>query len=251
MGDKEEKNLKVEEPKKIEVKKGEQSKDVKVKDTENKEKAKKDDKSKKVENKVKGNVKVENKKSSKMPIIIGTLLVVILILIVLAATFLTNTPNKTVEKMLQALKDGNYEEINKYINYEELMSSSDLLDNDESNEEFQKLLFEKLSWKVTQTKLDNDVSTVTIDITNKNFKTIINNYMQKILKIAFSSQNISDQETESYLIDELKNDSVDTITETQTINLVKQDGKWVITTTGEELIDMLLPGLSEAVNSLS
>lgn len=186
-----------------------------------------------------------------MPIIIGTLLVVILILIVLAATFLTNTPNKTVEKMLQALKDGNYEEINKYINYEELMSSSDLLDNDESNEEFQKLLFEKLSWKVTQTKLDNDVSTVTIDITNKNFKTIINNYMQKILKIAFSSQNISDQETESYLIDELKNDSVDTITETQTINLVKQDGKWVITTTGEELIDMLLPGLSEAVNSLS
>ena len=56
---------------------------------------------------------------------------------------------------------------------------------------------------------------------------------------------------ENYLLDELRNEDVETTTTTQTINLTKQDGKWVINTTDTNLIDILLPGLNEAVNSLS
>lgn len=35
------------------------------------------------------------------------------------------------------------------------------------------------------------------------------------------------------------------------LELSGQDGKWVITTTNEELINMILPGLSETINALS
>lgn len=75
--------------------------------------------------------------------------------------------------------------------------------------------------------------------------------MQRVLRIALSGENIDSQGTENYLIEELKSENVETTTNTQTITLLKQDGKWIITTSNEELMNMLLPGLNEAVNSLS
>ena len=59
------------------------------------------------------------------------------------------------------------------------------------------------------------------------------------------------KETSYQAIKELKKEDMETATITQTINLTKQDGKWVINTTDTNLIDILLPGLNEAVNSLS
>lgn len=75
--------------------------------------------------------------------------------------------------------------------------------------------------------------------------------MQNALRVAFSGQELSDAEMENYLLEELRNEDVETITTTQTINLTKQDGKWVINTIDTNLIDILLPGLNEAINSLS
>ena len=75
--------------------------------------------------------------------------------------------------------------------------------------------------------------------------------MQNALRVAFSGQELSDAEMENYFLEELRNEDVETTTTTQIINLTKQDGKWVINTTDTNLIDILLPGLNEAVNSLS
>ena len=227
------------EEKKEEIKK-EEAKFEKVEPS----KAKKEKKPKEKKEKV----ATEGKKSNKVPAIIIAIVVLILIILAIYFIFIQSTPTKTVEGMLQALKNSDYEKVNKYINYDELMSSSGTVD---VNEEAQKLLFDKLSWNITETKKEDDTAIVTIEVTNKNFKTIISNTMQEVLKRAFTGEQTTDQDTQNYLMEELRKEDAEMTTTTQNINLVKQDGKWIITTTNEELINMILPGLTEAINALN
>ena len=221
------------------------------KNTENNKDIKKEEKNKKADTKVKGKVTVENKKSKKAPIITAIVIIAIIILAIVLYVVFANGPKGVVEGMLSALKNGDYDKVNEYINYNEVISSSDVLDSESLDQETMNLLFDKLSWKVTETTQEENTANVTVEVTNKNFKTIIANYMQNALRVAFSGQELSDAEMENYLLEELRNEDVETTTTTQTINLTKQDGRWVINTTDTNLIDILLPGLNEAVNSLS
>ena len=212
---------------------------------------KKDEKNKKEESKVKGKVTIETKKTNRTPIIVAVVVIVVLILAILLYVVLANTPRSTVDGMFRALKNGEYEKVNEYVNYQELISSSEVLDSESLDQETMNLFFDKLSWKVTDVVQEDNNANVTVEVTNKNFKTIIGNYMQNALRIAFSGEEITDAEMENYLLQELRNEDVEMTTTTQTISLTKQDGKWVINTTDTNLINILLPGLSEAVNSLS
>lgn len=212
---------------------------------------KKDEKNKKEESKVKGKVTIETKKTNRTPIIVAVVVIVVLILAILLYVVLANTPRSTVDGMFRALKNGDYEKVNEYVNYQELISSSEVLDSESLDQETMNLFFDKLSWKVTDVVQEDNNANVTVEVTNKNFKTIIGNYMQNALRIAFSGEEITDAEMENYLLQELRNEDVEMTTTTQTISLTKQDGKWVINTTDTNLINILLPGLSEAVNSLS
>ncbi len=221
------------------------------KNTENNKDIKKEEKNKKADTKVKGKVTVENKKSKKAPIITAIVIIAIIILAIVLYVVFANGPKGVVEGMFSALKNGDYDKVNEYINYNEVISSSDVLDSESLDQETMNLLFDKLSWKVTETTQEENTANVTVEVTNKNFKTIIANYMQNALRVAFSGQELSDAEMENYLLEELRNEDVETTTTTQTINLTKQDGRWVINTTDTNLIDILLPGLNEAVNSLS
>ena len=74
--------------------------------------------------------------------------------------------------------------------------------------------------------------------------------MQKALKAAFGGDNVSEEQIEGYFSEELKNDQVQTTTTTKTIQAVKEDKKWKVVS-NDELTDVLLPGLEEAINSLS
>ena len=244
MEEKEKKQEEVKKPEK-EAKNTEKKQDTKKVDTK-KQDVKKEDK-----NKVKGKVTVENKKSKKAPIITAIIIIAIIILAIVLYVVFANGPKGVVEGMFRALKNGDYDKVNEYINYNEVISSSDVLDSESLDQETMNLLFDKLSWKVTETTQEENTANVTVEVTNKNFKTIIANYMQNALRVAFSGQELSDAEMENYLLEELRNEDVETTTTTQTINLTKQDGKWVINTTDTNLIDILLPGLNEAVNSLS
>ena len=248
----EEKEKKQEEVKKSEkeVKNTEKNQNTEKVDTK-KQEVKKDGDKKKIENKVKGKVTIENKKSKKVPIVTAIVIIIVLILATLLYILLANGPKSVVEGMFTALKNGDFDKVNEYINYEEVISSSDILDSESLDKETMSLLFDKLSWKIAEIAKDENIAYVTVEVTNKNFRTIIGNYMQNALRIAFSGQELSDTEMENYLIEELKNEDVETTTTTQTINLTKQDGKWVINTTDTNLIDVLLPGLNEAVNALS
>ena len=110
--------------------------------------------------------------------------------------------------------------------------------------------FRNKSYKVLY--LNNiDEANVEIEITNKDFDTIISNCMKKLLgdiKSVLSGSSV-EKNMEKYLTEELKNEQPQMKTVTKTIELVKEDKKWKVVS-NDELIDSLLPGFQEAINEL-
>jgi len=262
----EEKEVKENETNKIDVKKEEKKEDKKVEKKETKEEKMETNKNvNKVETKKeeakketpktkevkKFETKKDDKKNSKNNyLVIGIVLVIIAVVIITALMLVPGTPKKAVDGMLGCLKSGEFEKAEEFVNYQDLINSSELVGGEESNQDEEKLLFNKMDWKVKKVVENGDIATVEVEITNKDFKTILSNYIQKVAKAAISKQSISEEQYEQYLVDELKNESIQTITVEGEIQVEKQDGKWKVKT-DENLIKIILPGLEEALSSLS
>ena len=238
---KEVKKEKVEEPKFSKVSGKDLKKETEMNHIENK-KEKKQNKEKK-ENKEKGSKKVGYWVG-------GVLLLLVVLVIVTALLLLPATPEKSVEGMLNSLKNAYFESVNKYVNYEEIVNESEMLQNSEMDEETQSLLFDKLTWKISNISKEDNTASVEVEITNKDFNQIITNYTQEALRIAFSGESFTQEEQNNKLKEQLKNEGIGTKTVTTTIQLVKQDGEWKVQA-DESLINALLPGLQEAINSLN
>ncbi len=208
---------------------------------EKKEEAKKQE-AKKVDNKKVTATKVDKKNANNNTIIIGVAVVAVVLVAIIACVFLRkDSPMKVVEKTFNDIKTGAYAQ-NVLAGF---VQGEDNLDA-----EAQKLLFEKLEWKVLNEKEEGEKATVEVEITNKDFKTIMGNYMQKALKAALSGQNVGEDEMTNYLMEELRNEEVQTVTANQTISLEKRDGKWEITDE-ESFVNIILPGLYEAINAFN
>ena len=63
-------------------------------------------------------------------------------------------------------------------------------------------------------------------------------------------ESISEQDFQQYFLEELKNEEIQTTTNEKTINAVKVDNKWKIVS-DDNLVSAILPGLEEAINTLS
>lgn len=239
--EKETKKEKVEEPKFSKVSGKDLKKETEMSYIENK-KEKKQNKEKKESNE-KGNKKVGYWVG-------GIILLFVVLAIVTALLLLPTTPEKTVEGMLNSLKNADFESVNKYVNYEEIVNESEMLQNSEMDEETQSLLFNKLTWKTLNISKEENTASVEVEITNKDFNQIITNYTQEALRIAFSGESFTQEEQNNKLKEQLKNEGIGTKTVTTTIQLVKQDGEWKVQA-DESLVNALLPGLQEAINSLN
>lgn len=239
-----EKNKEIKENKK--EKKVVEAKAEKVKENKKEEKVKNEKKTEtpKTETK-KFEVKNEDTKKNTW---IGRIITVVVVLAIAALlTFMIVTssdPKKSVDGFLTNLKAGDFEKAQEFISGEELLK------DEEYDVETKRLFFDKITWKVTKVTKENENATVEVEITNKDFKTVISNYMQKVLKLALGGENITEEGIENYFIEELKNDQVQTMTQTKTIQLIKEDKKWKVVS-NDELINTLLPGLQESINSLN
>lgn len=200
--------------------------------------------------KEKNKPEIKKEKGNKVGFAVGGIVVLIVLIIVSALLILPNTPEKTIDGMLNCLKNGDFEGVNKYVNYEEIAKDASTFEDMKDDKELASLMFDKLSWKVNKVTKEKDKATVEVEITNKDFKKVITNYTQEALKIAFSGQTFSDEEQNNTLKEELKDESVGTKIVTATLNLNKENGKWKVQTE-DTLISALLPGLEEAINSLN
>lgn len=197
----------------------------------------------------------KEKTGKKSPVIPTVIVVVVVVLIAILLTVMivtSSAPKKSLEALLTNLKAGDFTKAQEYV-------SGDLdLGTVNSNEEAQKLLFDKLNWKINKvTEVDENNATVEVEITTKDFQTVINNYMKKALDAVKetitgggTTESFSSADFENYFIEELKNENIQTTTITTTVNAVKEDNKWKIVS-DDALYNALLPGLQEAVNTLA
>lgn len=193
----------------------------------------------------------ESKNKSKAGYWIGGVIIVILLLAIVAALILLpKSPQKAVEGMLNCLKNGDFENINKYVNYDEILQNVSTSEDKTLSQDIQILLFDKLSWRVLNTTQNADTTTVEVEITNKNFKTILSNYIQEVLKVAFSGEVFTEEEQNNKLLDQLKREDVDTVATTVTLQVNKQDEDWKVVV-NEELINALLPGFQETMSTIN
>lgn len=213
---------------------------------------------KKETNKAEKQIKKEKNKKDragkKSPVIPTVIVVVVVLLIAILLTVMivtSSAPKKSLEALLTNLKAGDFTKAQEYV-------SGDLdLGTVNSNEEAQKLLFDKLNWKINKvTEKDENNATVEVEITTKDFQSIINKLYERALNsvkgaiIGDSSiESFSSDNFENYFIEELRKEDIQTTTITTTVNAVKEDNKWKIVS-DDALYNALLPGLQEAVNNL-
>ena len=167
----------------------------------------------------------------------------------MAFIVLPSSPEKTVEGLFNSLKTGDFQAVNKYVTNLEELDGINEIDGNEIEKEGKQLLFNKLEWKIVNLSKEDNVAKVEVEITNKDFKTIMTNFMKKVVKVAMAGEAINEEKQEQYLLEELKNDSIQTVTEKRELELEKQDGKWKVKV-NEDVIMSLLPGLEDAISSL-
>lgn len=254
---KQEKEVKKQAPKKQETKKEETKKDGAKFEQVTPKKAKEEEKTKKKEakkeEKVKGKVTVETKKKSKKSglVTVVSLIVILLIIAAIAFVVLNSRPQTVVNNLLNDLKQGNFQNINKYFSTDsENIADNISIGGQDLDEEAYKLIFEKLEWKINKEEVNGDNAAVEVEVTNKDFQVILTNYTQKLIGAAFTGTTLGEEQYKSYLMDELKNESVSTKTTTQTINLVKVEGKWAIVA-NDTFENLLLPGLQETIDAMN
>jgi len=181
-------------------------------------------------------------KKSKIPAILTVVIVLAIVALLTVLIVTSSDPKKSVDGFLTNLKAGDF------VKAQEFSTGDSLFKDQEYSEETQKLLFDKISWKVKKVTAENDTAVVEIELTNKDFSEVLQNYKNKIWK-DISSVIGKTIDTSRYFEDELKNENLGTKTITVNIKLQKQDGKWKVVA-NNELANSLLPGLQESVNAI-
>ena len=181
-------------------------------------------------------------KKSKIPAILTVVIVLAIVALLTVLIITSSDPKKSVDGFLTNLKAGDF------VKAQEFSTGDSLFKDQEYSEETQKLLFDKISWKVKKVTAENNTATVEIELTNKDFSEVLQNYKNKIWK-DISSVIGKTIDTSRYFEDELKNENLGTKTITANIKLQKQDGKWKVVA-NNELANSLLPGLQESVNAI-
>lgn len=190
--------------------------------------------------------KIEDKKVKPWIVSVITVIAVLVIATILTVMIvISSDPKKTVDGLFTNLRAGDFEKAQEFLTGEVLLEDSSF------NSEEKALLFNKLGWKVKKVTKEGTTATIEVEITNKDFKAVVENYMKKVLdaaKVAIGGEEIPQEEFKKYFIEELQNEQIQTVTETKTIKAVEENKKWKIFS-DEELEYNLLPGLKESIDT--
>lgn len=200
--------------------------------------------------------------------VVGKVILIVAVIILIAtATYYVMLKQEqakveqNIETIFNALKSGDTDTQNKYLAYDKMFENTE--DTEESTEEtiFEEdntqfnELFRKLDYKIISTSANLKKATVVVEITNKDCGTIFKNYFAKALQLAFVSafsDEYSEEEIDSqlqqYLIEQVESEDIQTITNTISLDMEKENGEWKITTDTNVLVNAVLPGFIDKIN---
>lgn len=203
-------------------------------------------------------IKKEPKKMNpKILIIIAVVAIIIAAIIKVNTSKKNNTPENaleneitnTVNNTFSSLKESKIDDVQKHLNYVELISGLDEMVYQNGESELEKNLFKNILWKTTSVKVEGDTATAIVEITNKNYKNIITKWMKEIVDENTKGTEI----TQEFILNKL-NEIVEAETETKTLSkaliLKKQDNEWKIRV-NNELINLIYPGIDSVVEALN
>ena len=116
-----------------------------------------------------------------------------------------------------------------------------------------KLYYKNIDVKVNKVTKSKDSAVVNIEVSNKDLGKVLSMYMVRAQELALQRVTNSsvtekmEKELEEYFKSLFEGDTVQTITNSVDVVLVKQDGKWKIVV-DNNLRDVLLPGLYSIAN---
>lgn len=150
-------------------------------------------------------------------------------------------PEDTVSAFLDSFINGNFEEANKYItdSDEAFYSLEDLMNENPSAYEAMMTAYKKMTYSILNSTVDGDKAQVETKITAPGLGTIFKEANMEAINIFLSKmfsedsnedfdENYANELLNSIIIEKLTSDTIPMITKTITINLVKEDGTWLI-----------------------
>ena len=158
------------------------------------------------------------------------------VLLIMACMF-TLTSCKEVENAEKAVTD--FMTAIQNCDYETMASIGNGMDadkintTDEQGKQIFDNLFNKTTYEIKSAELQEDKSVLvtTVDV-GKAYSTAITNSFSQLLSNAFSSEELSDEESEQIIIDnlvnELNNSNTGTVTTTVNIKVLKVDKTWKV-----------------------
>ena len=198
------------------------------------------------------------KKSKKSLLIIVCILIVIIILVIIVTLSYYGQNNKTKEveesinDFFSSLKATNIEQVNTYVEYEEIIASLDsmLVENKgEGVSNIEKELFKALEWKIEEIEVEDSRAVVTVETKNKDLKTVVTKWLQQLSTLKTSGEVINNQvalnKLENILVNETETEMVK-----KDIILNNDNGTWKIEL-DENLRALLYPGVDDIASVLN
>ena len=152
-----------------------------------------------------------------------------------------------INQTFSALKTTNIDEVNKYTNYNKIISGLDeSILNQEEVSEIEKNLFNTMEWSIEKIKKEDNNTVAIIEVTNKDFKMIITEWLQEIVNRKTNGEDISNEVGLKVLENILKNNNYGTQTVIKKVKIDK-DSKIEV---NDDLINLLYSGIESVSNAL-
>lgn len=189
----------------------------------------------------KHSIERENNKTIKIIALIVLVIAIISTIVVLIYNNNLQKPEDTINAAFTALKNYNIGEVNKYVDYEQVIYSLDEILIDEKNENVERELFNFIEWKIDKVEINGDNATAIVELTNKDFIKVITNWMKVIVAEKDKGKKITNQSSLKQL-EKVLTDIKETKTEINKIKLQKEDNMWKIVVT-DEFRSLIYPGV--------
>ena len=194
--------------------------------------------------------------------IIGLIIIIVIATISVLGYFVMlkveqNKVENLIDEMFTNLKSGE-DNSQKQEVLEKIRSTSNGENSTENSIDYV-ILFNKLNYYIIENKTSFNEASVIMDITNKDMKKILGNYLVRAFQLAFAnaftptySEEQMNEELANYLKEQIESDEIENITTNITLYLEKQNGKWIVKEESKkELINAILPGFVDAVNQIN
>lgn len=192
-------------------------------------------------------------------VVIGVITLVIIVAMAILGYFVMlkieqNKVESTIEDMFTNLKSGENNNQKQEV-LEQLQNNSNQENSTKDTIDYI-ILFNKLNYSIIENKTNFNEASVVLDITNKDMKKIIGNYLVKAIQLAFAnaftptySEEQMSEELANYLKEQMESNEIENITTNITLKMEKQDGKWVIKEESKkDFVNALLPGFVDSIN---